>query len=198
MAQQLVEHFAALKILIYWRAHHSDVDPISLSRPEAPYYDHRRSNGKYQRYTARLLIEYMLESNNFNEPVSNLPFTDEELIELDSISKKSKWRFPSLLERRHSNVPLQSRVDQEHSQIFESELLELVDQLVLSIVQQQLFMTLEVFNQFQFLYSLYSLHNRRDAEQTLDRCLARFEASAHNNTIQGRYVHRLISSQRAE
>jgi hypothetical protein len=142
IAKRLRRRFAALRIYIAWKARKplkaprvakqpssESLDPITLERPESPYFDFVQ-HGKRKRYTARVLIDYMLSSNQFNEPTSNVPFSDADLGRLDAIGHAQGWRLESVLERRRSRRPEQAQWQQEMISVLELEMRQCTAELV--------------------------------------------------------------------
>ena len=145
IALALRQRFAALHIYIAWKARKSlraakapraarqpsseSLDPITLDRPESPYFDYVQ-HGKRKRYTARVLIDYMLSSNQFNEPTSNVPFSDADLARLDAIGHAQGWHLESVLERRRSRVPEQAQWRQEMISVLELEMRQCIAELI--------------------------------------------------------------------
>ena len=67
-----------------------DVDPILLTkiRPSSITYEFIRENGTKQLFRASSLIDYMLATGHFHDPETRIPFTEEQLIELDVLGEK--------------------------------------------------------------------------------------------------------------
>ena len=63
-------------------------------------YTYNRPNGTSIKYNVDSLIDYMLSTGDFSEPESRIAFTDEELLEMDSIAKQAKLGRSSVHEAK--------------------------------------------------------------------------------------------------
>jgi len=63
------------------------IDPILLTkiRPESLTYEFVRENGTKQLFRASSLIDYMLSTGHFHDPETRIPFSDDQLRELDEL-----------------------------------------------------------------------------------------------------------------
>jgi hypothetical protein len=66
------------------------MDPILLTkiRPDSITYEFIRENGTKQIFRASSLIDYLLATGHFHDPETRIPFTTEQLIELDLLGEK--------------------------------------------------------------------------------------------------------------
>lgn len=176
IAIELRRRFSALRIWIAWKTFkkrqsihiidrskesslsEQDLDPITLEPPEKPYFDYYQSNGKITRYTAKVLIEYLNNSINLNEPTSNIPFSDKHLMELDNINVQNGWGFQSILERRYSNACQLEKERHEYISLLEAELIHLTRNAIEN-VQAPPILTLILLSYSGMLMELY----RQDA-----------------------------------
>lgn len=128
LASALQRHYAARRILVTWRAHQAQLtDPITLERPEPPIFYYRRKNGSSTAYGARVLIEYLLTSTTLSEPVSNVPFTERELAELDALG--AALGLASVRMRKHSRGLELARRLGDAARVVELEVDEMVREI---------------------------------------------------------------------
>lgn len=137
LAEALDRYYAAARILIAWRtsrhrrsANSSNppvtgptiannrsssgeiIDPITLEPLQPPIWTYSLDCGKSVHYSLENLIQYLVCSKNFVDPITALPFADRHLRELDDAARLYQIRAPSLLLLSRSNQPQQHRIEQ--------------------------------------------------------------------------------------
>lgn len=172
LAKALNRHYAAVRILVSTRARQQRLDPITLDRPEAPLYWHRHDNGRCTVYGARALVEYLLQSTEFREPTSNLPFTDADLAKVDAAA--ASLGLPSVRARQRSKAPERERRNREAALIADQEAQNTVQTLCEYLEQLDAARDAQVTSllatQLRFLV-LPSLMHAVDEVLTYDRAL---------------------------
>eukprot|EP00512_Aurantiochytrium_limacinum_P003328 CAMPEP_0171500482 /NCGR_PEP_ID=MMETSP0958-20121227/9011_1 /TAXON_ID=87120 /ORGANISM="Aurantiochytrium limacinum, Strain ATCCMYA-1381" /LENGTH=379 /DNA_ID=CAMNT_0012035159 /DNA_START=642 /DNA_END=1782 /DNA_ORIENTATION=- len=75
-------------------------DPILLTDidDDEPTFTYERPNGTRVRYRVESLVDYMLYAGTFREPETALPFSDDDLAELDRIAENAGMQKDSVLE----------------------------------------------------------------------------------------------------
>lgn len=88
------------------------IDPITLEPLEQPVWIYSLDCGKSVHYSLSSLVEYLVCSKNFVDPITGLAFTDQHLRELDEATQRHQIRAPNLLLLSRSAQPQQQRIEQ--------------------------------------------------------------------------------------
>lgn len=88
-------------------------DPITLEALGQHQFVFMRPGGSTQAYNVESLVDYILSSGNFEEPVSRISFSDDELVQLDESTARAGLKRKSLVEARKDTVTYAS---QRHAQ----------------------------------------------------------------------------------
>jgi len=75
-------------------------DPITLEELGAHQYVFTRQNGTQQAYNVESLVDYILASGIFSEPVSRIAFSDEELKSLDQCATSAGLKRESVFDAK--------------------------------------------------------------------------------------------------
>jgi len=62
----------------------------------------KRQNGSSITFNLDYLVDYMLSTGNFSDPETRLPFTDEDLEDIDKAAKRLKLQRASVLEAKRT------------------------------------------------------------------------------------------------
>lgn len=76
-----------------------DIDPITLEPLGPITYTHILPSNCVIRYNLPTLVEYLISSGDFRDPVSRTPLTSMQLEHLDELIHFHKLTFPSLVSR---------------------------------------------------------------------------------------------------
>ena len=95
-----------------------DLDPITME-PIGPHaFMLRRPDGSQIAYNTDSLIDYILSSNDFTDPVTRIPYSIEDLASLDALAESIKLRRPSVLKAKQN-----PDVSQLHNEKFKRDAL---------------------------------------------------------------------------
>eukprot|EP01006_Ploeotia_vitrea_P033585 TRINITY_DN65592_c10_g4_i1.p1 TRINITY_DN65592_c10_g4~~TRINITY_DN65592_c10_g4_i1.p1 ORF type:complete len:327 (+),score=4.66 TRINITY_DN65592_c10_g4_i1:82-1062(+) len=112
-----------------------DVDPITLSPYEKVTYEYTTPNGCQIKYNITSIIGHIYKTGELKDPVTRNPLTDEDLTDIDNISKTySESKLPSVLKVKE-NREYYNKIKQENGTIagLEACLGEMVAELLTAI-----------------------------------------------------------------
>lgn len=75
-------------------------DPITLEPVEPPVFEFTRPGGTHQVFGVQPLVSYLLACGNFVDPTSRVPFTEDDLAQLDHLAADAGLGLPSLVEAK--------------------------------------------------------------------------------------------------
>jgi hypothetical protein len=84
-------------------------DPITLEELGQYQFVFVRPGGSTQVYNVESLVDYMLSSGTFEEPISRIAFSDDELVHLDETMIRAGLKRTSLVEAKKDTVKYTSQ-----------------------------------------------------------------------------------------
>jgi len=99
------EELASKKIQKYFRIKkgiNQDKCPISLQPIKYPCWVFKVSNNKFVYYNLKPLVEYLLSSGNFRDPMTRVPFSNENLNSIDKTVKSLKLKYKSVIKFKNN------------------------------------------------------------------------------------------------
>jgi len=86
-------------------------DPITLEPLVLPWFTFQPSEqaASTTRYNIASLVQYMVSSGDFREPITRLAFTDDQLKELDTLAKQVDPSLPSVVQTRGQKSKFQEQ-----------------------------------------------------------------------------------------
>lgn len=80
------------------------IDPIMLEPigKKTVCFKFARPNGAIVRFNIESLVDYLLASGDFSDPETRIPFSDNDLTEIDSIAQKAGLNKPSVLAAKNN------------------------------------------------------------------------------------------------
>ena len=75
----------------------TETDPITLEQIRGESFRIPRPDGSFISYNPESLIDYLLSSNDFADPVSRIALSDSDLARLDEIAARRRLQRPSVL-----------------------------------------------------------------------------------------------------
>jgi hypothetical protein len=69
----------------------------------------RRGDGSQTAYNTGSLIDYILSSNDFSDPVTRIPYSLEDLVALDALAESTNLKRPSVLKAKQNPDLVQQR-----------------------------------------------------------------------------------------
>jgi hypothetical protein len=83
-----------------------DLDPIMMVPLTSHIFKYMRPNGDSVCYNVDSLVDYMLLTGDFADPQTRIPFTNQELNEIDAIAANANLGKPSLIQARSNLAQL--------------------------------------------------------------------------------------------
>lgn len=80
----------------------SEVDPITMEPIGDNAFLLRRHDGSQTAYNTDSLIDYILSSNDFTDPVTRIPYSLEDLAALDALAESTNLKRPSVLKAKQN------------------------------------------------------------------------------------------------
>jgi hypothetical protein len=82
------------------------LDPIMLTPilKKKKTFKFNRPNGSIVQFNVETLVDYLLSSGDFHDPETRLPFTDEQLKEIDGLAKELGLSKPSVYDAKRNDT----------------------------------------------------------------------------------------------
>ena len=79
-----------------------DLDPITMESIGPHAFMLRRPDGSQIAYNTDSLIDYILSSNDFTDPVTRIPYSIEDLAQIDALAESINLKRPSVLKAKQN------------------------------------------------------------------------------------------------
>ncbi|TDH69218.1 hypothetical protein CCR75_004400 [Bremia lactucae] len=165
------------------------LDPILLTELGPYTFELTRTNGVVIVYNVESLVQYILATGDFSEPETRIPFSDQELLQMDREASKAGMKYTSVLNAK-KNTQKYETLRLQHDQLLGLERCasEYVHQM-LEIIESddsedgEILLVLTVFPSFSDIFEQIRKNNLEHANHCMGHFIQYLKGPTNRPTV---------------
>ena len=179
-----------------------DKCPISLKPINYPCWVFKVNKNKFVYYNLKPLVEYLLSSGNFRDPMTRVPFSKENLLSIDKTVKSLKMKYKSVLKfKNNPDFYRRKKIREETINTYSDQIREIIslirdkieDMPRVSQLDMELNLSCIYYPNLKTLFRNLSNRSRRKCKESFEDSIGLINTTKENNYFSKIFIKQVVT-----
>lgn len=199
------EELACKKIQKFFRIKkgiNQDKCPISLKPINYPCWVFKVNNNKFVYYNLEPLVEYLLSSGNFKDPMTRKPLSEKNLVSIDKTVKNLKMKYKSVVKfKNNPDFYRRKKIREETINTYSDQIRELISLIRdkiediprVSQLDMELSLSCIYYPNLKTLFRNLSNRSRRKCKESFEDSIGLIKTTKENNYFSKVFIKQVVT-----
>ena len=169
-----------------------DKCPISLKPINYPCWVFKVNKNKFVYYNLKPLVEYLLSSGNFRDPMTRVPFSKENLLSIDKTVKSLKMKYKSVLKfKNNPDFYRRKKIREETINTYSDQIREIISLIRDKIEDMPRVSQLDMELNLSCIY--LSNRSRRKCKESFEDSIGLINTTKENNYFSKIFIKQVVT-----